>query len=168
MDIQLSNINSAEQIFKIFENCKSAMELEKIFQWTDSYPNLDIIINDIKNSDLYELRIDGELLGVICFNIKQDPQYEIIDWVDKNGKVLIIHRLAINPLFQNQGLAKALMTFAEDFALINNFTSIRLDAFSGNKKGLKIYEGRRYLKRGEINFPGRNLPFFCYERMVSK
>lgn len=58
------------------------------------------------------------------------------------------------------------MTFAEDFALINNFTSIRLDAFSGNKKALKLYEDRCYLKRGEIYFPRRNLPFFCYERMV--
>lgn len=167
MTIQLSKIDSANEILKIYENCKTAMEFENIFQWTESYPNLDIIINDINNKDLYELSKEGELLGVICFNVSQDPQYKIIDWQDKNGCVLIIHRLAINPLVQNQGLAKVLMTFAEDFALINNFTSIRLDAFSGNKKALKLYEDRSYLKRGEIYFPGRHLPFFCYERMVN-
>lgn len=168
MTIQLSKIDSANRIFNIFENCKAAMEFENIFQWTENYPNLDIIINDINNNDLYELNRDGNLLGVICFNVNQDPQYKIIDWHDKNGHFLIIHRLAINPLVQNQGLAKVLMAFAEDFALKNNFTSIRFDVFSGNKKAIKLYEGRGYLKRGEIYFPGRNLPFFCYERMINK
>ncbi len=168
MTIQRSSINSAEQIFEMFDKCKMAMELENIFQWTDSYPNHDIIINDINNNDLYELSEEEKLLGVICLNVSQDPAYKTIDWHDRNGKVLIIHRLAINPLFQNKGLAKELMNFAENFAVINNFTSIRLDAFSGNKKALKLYEGRGYMNRGEVNFHGRDLPFFCFEKMLDK
>lgn len=87
MTIQLSKIDSVNEILKIHENCKTAMEFENIFQWTESYPNLDIIINDINNKDLYELSNEGELLGVICFNVNQNPQYKIIDWQDKMDKL---------------------------------------------------------------------------------
>ena len=87
MTIQLSKIDSVDEILKIYENCKTAMEFENIFQWTESYPNLDIIINDINNKDLYELSNEGELLGVICFNVNQNPQYKIIDWQDKMDKL---------------------------------------------------------------------------------
>lgn len=82
-----------------------------------------------------------------------------------DGKVLIIHRLAVHPLFQNQGFAKRLMDFAEDYAINENFSSIRLDAYSANEKVLRFYEAREYKKRGEVYFPDRKLPFYCYEKL---
>jgi ribosomal protein S18 acetylase RimI-like enzyme len=166
MNIRLSSIKAAEKIFKIFKDCKKSMELENIFQWTDSYPNLEIIIKDIDNKELYELYKEDDLIGVICFNTRQEPEYLTIDWLDKNENFLVVHRLAINPSFQNQGFAKELMIFAEDYALNKGFTSIRLDAYSGNEKALRLYERLNYKKRGKINFPERDLPFYCYERIL--
>ena len=166
MNIQLSTIDSAERIFKIFKECKEKMENENIFQWTESYPNMEIVIQDIDNKELYELSSETEILGVVCLNVYQDPEYGNIDWLDKTGNALIIHRLAINPVFQNKGLAKILMTFAEEYALNAGFKSIRLDAYSGNEKALRIYECLNYKKRGEVNFLGRKLPFFCYEKIL--
>lgn len=142
------------------------MELENILQWTDSYPSLDVITSDIDNKELYELHDEDEILGVICLSLYQEPEYRTIDWLDKAENALIVHRLAISPLFQNKGLAKKLMTFAEERALEKGFDSIRLDAFSGNEKALRLYERLGYKKRGKVNFPGRNLPFICYEKML--
>ena len=166
MQIQLSSIKSAEQILKIFKDCKKSMELENIHQWTDSYPNFSLITKDIHNKELYELDSGGEIAGVICLNNCQASVYENIDWLDKNGNPLIIHRLAIHPQFQNKGLAKKLMTFAEEYAFDTGFSSIRLDAFSGNEKALRLYEQRNYKKRGQVNFLERDLPFFCYEKNI--
>jgi GNAT superfamily N-acetyltransferase len=168
MNIQLSAIKSKDKILKIFKDCKRAMEFENIYQWTEFYPNLDIITNDIRNKELFELHNEGQILGTICLNTVQEKQFETISWSDNNRKILIAHRLAIDPLFQNMGLARKLMTFTEDFALSNGFTSIRLDAFSANKKALNLYENLDYKKTGELYFLGRDLPFFCYEKLLQK
>ena len=66
------------------------MELENIFQWTDSYPSYDILTNDIRNEELYELRSKEEILGVICLNSNQEPEYRTIDWLDKAGSVALL------------------------------------------------------------------------------
>ena len=166
MNIRFSSIASADRIFNIFKDCRKSMKIEDIFQWTESYPNFDVIANNIINKELYELHNEDEILGVICLNVYQEPQYETIDWLDKSGNALIIHRLAVSPLFQNKGFAKKLMAYAEEYALKTGFNSIRLDAFSGNEKALRLYEGLDYKKRGKVNFPGRNLPFICYEKIL--
>lgn len=142
------------------------MEKENILQWTESYPNIEIVIQNIDNKELYELSNEAEIFGVICLNVYQYPEYETVDWKAETEEALIIHRLAISPIFQNKGLAKILMTFAEEYALKAGFKSIRLDAYSGNEKALRIYEGLNYKKRGEVNFLGRKIPFFCYEKIL--
>jgi len=90
-----------------------------------------------------------------------------VHWKNNEGKVLVIHRLAVHPPFQKQGFAKKLMDFAEDHAIKNGCAAVRLDAYSGNERVLRFYENRGYQKRGEVNFSGRVLPFFCYEKEIS-
>ncbi len=167
MQIQLSSIASAELIFKMLGDCNKALEDEHIFQWTDSYPNITIIKEDIIQKSVYELRGDEEFLGTVTLNTKQEPQYQSIDWNDGNGEPLVIHRLAINPGCQGKGYAKTLMRFAEQFACEKGFPSVRLDAYSGNKVALQLYERLGYMNKGMVWFPGRSLPFFCFEKVLS-
>ena len=81
-------------------------------------------------------------------------------------KIQVIHRLAVHPDFQRKGIARNLMDFAEAHAKNNSFTSIRLDAYTGNKRVLQFYENRGYIKRGEVKFKGRSLPFACMEKQL--
>jgi len=56
------------------------------------------------------------------------------------------------------------MNFAEKYARDNNFTSVRLDTFSQNKRNQKFYETRGYQRLGDIYFPKQSKhPFHCYE-----
>jgi ribosomal protein S18 acetylase RimI-like enzyme len=73
----------------------------------------------------------------------------------------------VNPKNQNQGIARKLMDFAEQRAMANGFAAIRLDCYSTNEKAVRFYENLDYLKRGEIFFPGRHHPFFCYEKLLN-
>jgi hypothetical protein len=59
------------------------------------------------------------------------------------------------------------MDFAEQRAAQGNYSSIRFDAYSGNKRVLEFYKQRGYQIRGEVNFPGRDLPFICFEKIMS-
>lgn len=166
MKIEKATQKQLNEIFEIFIECKRAMENENVFQWTEQYPSIHHIANDIQNGHLYSINRKRKSLGVININNSIEPEYKTINWSDSNGKFLVIRRLAVHPINQKKGLAKKLMDFAENFAIVNGCTSIRLDAYSGNERVLRFYEKRGYQKRGEVSFSGRVLPFFCYEKEI--
>lgn len=60
------------------------------------------------------------------------------------------------------------MNFAENFAHENNYSSIRLNAYSQNKRVVEFYKKRKYFIRGNVKFPGREYPFHCMEKVVNK
>ncbi|HXS37857.1 MAG TPA: GNAT family N-acetyltransferase [Flavipsychrobacter sp.] len=166
MEIKLAEHNQTEEIFSILCNCKHELDKQGIFQWMDSYPTLSIVERDIEKKYLYCAVVENRCVGVISINDEQDPKYATITWNNNIGKMLIIHRLAVDPLYQGQGIARKLMDFAELYGINNNYSSVRLDAYSPNKRVLQFYEARGYKKRGEIFFDGRELPFFLYEKAL--
>jgi len=96
-----------------------------------------------------------------------DKEYKNVKWITNNRKNIYIHRLAIHPDHQGQGYAQQLMDYAEQFAIENNYTSIRLDTFSQNKRNQLFYELRGYKKLGDIYFPKQSeCPFHCYELIL--
>lgn len=162
-NIELCNISQLKEIFEIYKDCRFSMQQENIFQWYDDYPSVQSIREDIEKQNLFGYYEAGKCLGAVAINTIQDEEYKEINWEDKNGNVVVIHRLAVNPELQNKGIGKLLMDFAEDYARKKNYSSIRLDSYSANKKALRFYEKRGYKKRGECFFIGRDLPFYCYE-----
>lgn len=101
-----------------------------------------------------------------CFWEEQPLEYKEINWHTEDKKVLVIHRLAVNYKYQNQGLGRQLLDLVESIAVENRYNSIRLDAYSGNPIALKIYEDRGYQKVGQLFFPFREIPFYCYEKKL--
>lgn len=167
LTIEKAKAAQLDTIFDIFTACKRAMEEERIFQWTEQYPAIGHIAADIESGYLYSLNSDGKSVGVINVSPVEEPEYKAIAWEDKEGRILVIHRLAVHPSEQKKGYARKLMDFAEDHARQQGYTSIRLDAYSGNPRVLRFYERRGYEKRGETYFPGRALPFYCYEKNIA-
>ncbi|MCB2361714.1 nitroreductase family protein [Clostridium estertheticum] len=49
----------------------------------------------------------------------------------------------------------------------NNYSCIRLDAYSGNETALKLYENFGYKKVGQVYFSWRDIPFYCYEKNIN-
>ena len=175
-------------IMGLFEDCTEYMKSQGINQWGDFYPTREIIETDIQTKTLYaivdksqgapQLALgfarrqepfpDGNniLLGVINISENQEEQYKSIKWSDNSDKILVIHRLAVHPDYQKQGIARQLMDFAENYGKQYRYSSVRLDAYSINKRVLRFYENRGYIKRGEVFFPYRNAPFYCYEKIL--
>ena len=151
----------------ITKACAKAMIANGIYQWNEHYPNPSAFKNDIKRNELYVLEIDGQVKGTIVISSFMDKEYIPIKWLTENTNNIYIHRLAIHPELQGQGYAQQLMIFAEKFAIENNYTSIRLDTFSLNKRNQKFYELRGYKRLGDIYFPNQSeYPFHCYELVL--
>jgi ribosomal protein S18 acetylase RimI-like enzyme len=164
MNIIKGNSRDITLIMDVIKDNIIDMESKEIYQWNSHYPEQAIFENDINNETLYLIKNDQECLGIIVFDEQQSPEYKEIDWFTEGYKVLVIHRLVVNTKYQKQGIARLLLGFAEDIAIKKGYTSIRLDAYSGNSRALKLYENRGYIKTGQIFFPYRELPFYCYEK----
>ncbi len=103
-------------------------------------------------------------MGIIGLDENQFSEWQKHGWVDIKGKPLAVHRVCVAVNFQGQGMAKKLMGFAEDYAGEKGYTSIRLDAFAGNKISVGMYESLGYRRCGAFNAHQRDC--YCFEKIV--
>ena len=106
--------------------------------------------------------------GIIVLNEAQPTEYMQVEWKYDNADdpVLIVHRLAVHPMFQNQGVGKKMMDFAIEYARTNNYPVIRLDVFEGNTSANKLYNKLGFSKAGKFRFPFQETQFVCYEMKI--
>jgi ribosomal protein S18 acetylase RimI-like enzyme len=149
---------------KTINACVKDLRDRNIYQWNENYPNDEIIKKDIENNSLHIIKIENECLAIIVINEIQDEEWKKVTWSKTNNKPLVIHRLIVHPNSQSKGIGKKLITFAIDYAIQNNYDSIRFDAYSENKNLLEMYERMNCIKKGEVYFPHREKSFYCYER----
>jgi len=165
--IRKGNQEDIESIISITKACAKTMVANSIYQWNAHYPKAGVFLNDIKRNELYVLEIKSQVVGCVVVSTFMDEEYMPIKWLTKNENNIYIHRLAIHPKYQGKGYAKQLMDFAEQFAIDNIYSSIRLDTFSQNKRNQKFYELRGYVRLGDIYFPKQSeFPFHCYELVL--
>ena len=154
-------------ILNIIKNCTNHMIDNKIFQWNENYPSKGILKDDIKSNNLYLIEKNEKTIGCVMKSKKQSKVYKKVKWITENKKNLYVHRLAVDPKYQGKGYGIKLMDFVERNALKNNFISIRLDTFSKNKRNVKFYKKRGYIKIEDIYFPNQSIyPFYCLEKLL--
>ena len=162
--IRKATLLDIDHILEITISCARHMIAKGIQQWNEFYPNKKAFTNDVKRHELYVLEEQNTLLGCIVISTLMDDEYRPIAWLTPNNNNIYIHRVAISPDCQGKGYAQKLMAFAEQYAIDNDYVSIRLDTFSQNKRNQKFYELRGYKKLGNIYFPKQSEhPFYCYE-----
>ncbi len=132
--IRKGTLSDIDSILIITKACAKKMVDDDIYQWNDHYPNSTAFENDVKRNELYVLEINNIIVGCVAISVLMDKEYEDVKWLTKNENNIYIHRLAIHPVYQGQGSAQQLMDYAEQFAIENNYISIRLDTFSHKTK----------------------------------
>ncbi len=166
MKIVPAEITDIENIMTIIASCVKDMENKDIFQWNEHYPDRSIIVDDIRTESAYILIEDGKCAAYVSINEDQPEEYKTIKWSENPQKCLVVHRLSVHPDRQGKGTAGELMKFIEAFALKNNYSFIRLDAYSKNPAALKLYEKNGFRRMGEGYFPFREYSFYFYEKSL--
>ena len=164
--ICLAKSEEIHEILSVTKACAEYMISNKIFQWNEEYPSKEAFETDITRNELYVLILDEKIVGTLVITPIIDEEYIPIKWLTPSKNNLYVHRLSIHPNYQGKGLAQQLMDFAENFAIENDYSSIRLDTFSKNPRNQKFYELRDYIKTGTVFFPNQSeAPFYCYEKV---
>jgi len=154
------------EIKRLTEACAKTLQAQNIFQWNKNYPSREKLAKDIQKKELYLWEEDRKIVSIIVLTSNMSDVYKDIEWLSDNENNLYVHRLATHPDYWGKSYARKMMYFAEETAKKNNYSSIRLDTFSQNKRNQRFYEARNYKRIGDVYFPDKSVhPFHCYEKL---
>ena len=144
MNYSKANINDLEEIYSLYQNAIITMEKDNIHQWDEIYPNKDILKEDITKNQMYIGKTDNKI--AVCFVLSEecDEEYKNGCWKYPDSRFNVIHRLCVNPLFQNQGIAAKTLEYIENLSKSEGYDSIRLDCFTQNPYSRKLYDKAGY------------------------
>lgn len=159
---QLEDIN---EIMDIIGKAIPEMHSNYNYQWDEFYPQEKDFLTDIQEGDLYVSERNGRLVAFICVNKLEPAEYSGLNWSSRKD-VLVIHRMAVDPEHQSNGVGRDLMNFAEDLALKRNIEYLKTDTNSLNDKMKALFLKCGYNFIGEISFLGKETPFYCYDKLL--
>ena len=84
-----------ENIMKMYTSCVRGMLKNSIDQWDATYPNSEVIMQDIKAKTYFVAEEDSIIIGGINIDQNQDKTYLAMDWQDKTNQFLVVHRLGV-------------------------------------------------------------------------
>jgi len=137
------------------------------FQWDAHYPNAAVFERDVDQAQLWVAEEEGQIAGVAAITTDQEPEYAEVGW-DTSEQAVVVHRLAVDPAFQGQGVAMALMVQAEVVARGRGIAVLRVDTNTQNEATQRLFPKLGYSLAGEIGLGFRpGLRFRCYEKRLS-
>ena len=84
-----------------------------IDQWSDEYPNAEVLSTDINNNELIIAEGNGTIIGAFVMNEFADEDYYKAAWQYPELRWCVIHRLCVSPFCHRQGIATRMVEFAE-------------------------------------------------------
>lgn len=127
MEIRLAKETDIESIMEVYAFARNFMAQNgNPTQWNTTYPEQDLIENDIKNKCFYVCIEDSQIVGVFAFIIGEDTTYKVIEgeW-HSNSSYGVIHRVAGN------GKAKGVTKMCFDFCK-SKINHLRIDTHANN------------------------------------
>lgn len=157
----------ASEIWKILQSAIERRREDGSDQWQGGYPDLETVTEDILEGKGYVLAVENEIAAYCALSFSDEPEYETIDgaWLT-DSDYLVIHRIAVSPLFLKKGFAKELISQAEQFALENQVLSVRMDTNFDNFAMLRICEQLGYQYCGIVKMHGSDRKAF--EKVLKK
>lgn len=151
-----------KEICDLFDAAVDTMTRNQIFQWDEIYPAEQDLRKDIERGQLFVGVTGGQIVVVYVVNQECDAQYINGAWQYADEPYYVVHRLCVNPAFQNQGVARRTMLHIEEQLTGWGIHAIRLDAFSKNPYALRLYENMGYARVGTTDW--RKGKFYLMEK----
>ncbi len=164
IEYRVGKIEDLDDIEDLVRQAVRNMEQQGINQWDDMYPIGEDFQKDIEEQNLFVGTYEGKIVAICTLNKEVDEEYEKGLWENPKEDFLAIHRLCVNPTFQNMGIAKNTMKFIEKIAVSKEIRAIRLDVFSKNPYALKLYNAFGYINVGTVQW--RKGKFFLMEKYL--
>lgn len=137
------------EILVLYKAVVENMISSGINQWSDEYPNKEVLTEDIEKGELILALSDKRIVSAFVMNEFADEDYYKADWQYPHLRWCVVHRLCVSPVCHRQGIATLVMNYVEGTAKLQGYEAIHLDTFSGNPKALSLYHKLGFVDVGE-------------------
>lgn len=148
IEYRIACMEDLQEVYNLVKSAIDTMIQQNIFQWDEIYPDEEVLREDILKKQLYVGIVDKQIAVIYVLNQECDEAYQNGTWRFTNEPFYVIHRLCVNPAFQNQGVGRTTMLHIEEELLSKGIKAIRLDAFTQNPFSLKLYDRLGYSRVG--------------------
>lgn len=164
IEYRMAESKDLEEIWKLVQNAVNTMIQQNILQWDEIYPNEEVLRQDIEKKELYVGIYDKQIAVLYVINQECEEEYKNGNWKHDEKSFCVIHRLCVNPIFQNRGIGRTTMQYIEKEVSSMGFQAIRLDAFTENPFALKLYDNLGYSRVGYADW--RKGRFYLMEKYL--
>ncbi len=164
MEFNFATESDIDEICALVKSAISGMDRNSIFQWDEIYPAREDFLSDIKSGNLYAGKIGEKIAVVFALNKCQDEAYKIANWTYNGEDFCVLHRLCVNPEFQNQGVAKTTLKYIEEKLKNSGKKSLQLNVFTQNPFALRLYEKAGFHQTGTADW--RKGKFLLMEKIL--
>lgn len=166
LEVIVARPEQLQQIYKIYQNAIDNMDRHGIHQWDAIYPNIKDLEEDISKQEMYVVMSGTAIVAAYVLNAQYDDEYNNGNWKYTDIPFMVIHRLCVDPEYQNQGYAKKIMIYIEDVLRSKGIEVIRLDTFTENPYSLKLYRKLGFTEAGYVHW--RKGQFILMEKKITK
>lgn len=159
-----ATLEDEDKVYKHYVKVTAAMCNAGIFQWDELYPDKSDVNSDILSQSLWIGESDGILMCSFALNCDCDSEYEKCTWQLPHMPFITVHRLAVNPDFQNCGVGFSAMKFAESLSMNKGVKTMRLDTFCENPAAIALYRSLGYRVVGYAHW--RKGKFQIMEKLI--
>lgn len=166
MFLRVATAQDLPYILKIKEKVVPIMQASGNMQWSDKYPDEEKFTEDLKDAALYVYEEDMIIKGFAVVDNKHPYPYDDIPWELTRADSRALHRMAVNPDFQGQGIASRMMEGLETRLIEAGIRGIHTDTSLENKKMQYQFEKNGYEYKGRLNLD-ENLDdwYVAYEKV---
>ena len=166
MDIvQAKPLDIVEAVF-ILEKAIQNFINSNLQHWISFLPNRQILSDNIDNKELYLAKDKGVSKGFMVLKNDMPEDYADVKWKNTSDKSLSVYYLVAHPDWMQTDIFNQLLTFAENYAKENGFTSIKVDAFSDNESKMNALGDEGFENIGEFQKALQKVPHFGFEKPV--
>lgn len=153
-------------ILKIKERVVPIMQAAGNSQWSDKYPDEEKFTADLEEASLYVYEEGAVIKGFAVVDNKHPYPYDDIPWELTRADSRALHRMAVDPDFQGQGIASRMMEEIEARLIEAGIKGIHTDTSLENKKMQYQFEKNGYEFKGQLNLD-ENLDdwYVAYEKV---
>lgn len=153
--LALAAAEHAEEYYGIIDMGRRFQREQGFTQWTEDYPTLETVREDIRAGKGYALLTDGKIAGYMCIDFDGEPAYQNIEGAWRlEGPYAVVHRMAFHSAFRGMGLAEAAFRLIEELCGRKGVSIIRVDTDFPNKRMQHILTKSGFVNCGTIVFQG--------------
>lgn len=166
MSLRLAESGDIPYIMEIIKKVIPKMHAAGNYQWDEYYPTDVTFKKDIKNGTLYVYEEESVIKGCIVADDNHAFAYDDIPWELARMDCLALHRLAVDPQSQGQGIAQKILRGIIEIGQDKSYLGIHTDTSQENKPMQRLFAKLGFDYKGHLNLDDNlNDWYAAYEKV---